>query len=215
MRTEAHHRIAREGIPICGLSFILVLAAFWLHWAVALVALAWFLFCVYFFRNPHRVIPLDAGVFVCPADGKIVFVGKAEEPDFIRATLPRVTIFMSPFNVHVNRSPESGAVLGTVYHRGRFMAAFREDASLFNERSSVHLKTVSGAEVVFVQIAGWFARRIISYAEKGQKLTRGDVFGLIKFGSRMDVYLPEGAVIAVKPGDVVKAGETILARIKG
>lgn len=213
MRTTANHRLAREGLALCGLAALLVLAALWWHWAAFVTALFWFGFNLYFFRNPACLVPTEAGALVSPAAGKIVFVGRAEEKDFLKCDMQRVTVFMSPFDVHVNRAPESGTVVATAYHQGRFMAAFREDASLFNERSCVHMRTDSGRDIVFVQIAGWFARRIVSYAQKGDRYARGDVFGLIKFGSRMDIYFPDGAAIAVKVGDKVHAGSSILARI--
>lgn len=125
--------------------------------------------------------------------------------------MKRVTIFMSPFNVHVNRAPASGKVLDTVHHNGKFLAAFSEKASDENERSAVHLKTTEGDEVVFVQIAGWFARRIKSYAKVGDQLLRGKIFGVIKYGSRMDVYFPDDYDWTVKLNQKVKAGETVIA----
>ena len=118
---------------------------------------------------------------------------------------------MSPFNVHVNRSPETGEVLDTVHHNGKFLAAFSDKASEENERSAIWLKTTEGDEVVFVQIAGWFARRIKSYAKVGDQLIRGKIFGLIKYGSRMDVYFPEQFESTVKLNQKVKAGETVIA----
>lgn len=213
MKTTSRNAIASEGLALCGLSAILVLAALWLSLWVFGLALLWLFFCLYFFRSPRRQAPTDPGLFLSPADGKIVFVGRAEEPDFLKKDMQRVTVFMSPFDVHVNRSPEAGEVVATAYHRGRFMAAFREDASRFNERSCVHLRTGSGREIVFVQIAGWFARRIISYAKAGEGYQRGEIFGVIKFGSRMDVYFPDNVSIVVKEGERVKAGASILARI--
>jgi phosphatidylserine decarboxylase len=190
-----------------------MLAALWWNWIAFGVAVFWFGFNLYFFRNPKVLVPVDAGAFVSPAAGKIVFVGRADEKDFLKRNMQRVTVFMSPFDVHVNRAPESGTVVATAYHHGRFMAAFREDASLFNERSCVHLRTDSGREIIFVQIAGWFARRIISYAQAGERYVRGDVFGLIKFGSRMDIYFPDDVNVMVKVGDKVRAGADILARV--
>lgn len=210
--TNETHSIAKEGLTIITASLFIAAGLFFFNIYAASVVLFFALFSIYFFRNPKRVTPQDTNVLIAPADGKVIFVGEAEENHFLKKKMRRVTIFMSPFNVHVNRAPESGEVLGAVHHHGKFLAAFDEKASEQNERFAVHLKTTSGVEIVFVQIAGWFARRIICYAKQGDILQRGRIFGLIKFGSRMDVFFPESFSSALQLGDITKAGETILAR---
>ena len=208
--TDDNNRIAKEGVGIIFVSAVAMLFSLYFSTALGLVLLAWVFFCLYFFRNPKRVTPTTG--MIAPADGKIIFIGKARESHFLNRDMQRITIFMSPFNVHVNRAPASGQVLAVDYRPGSFKAAFAPEASTLNERTAVHLKTPSGLEVVFVQIAGWFARRIVTYARPGDSLERGKIFGLIRFGSRMDVYLPAGLVPAVKIGEHVQAGQTVLAQ---
>lgn len=210
--TNENHVIAKEGVPIIVGTAVAALVASYFNVYSGIGICVWLLFCIYFFRNPKRVTPTESNVLIAPADGKVIFVGEADENHFLKKRMRRVTIFMSPFNVHVNRSPESGVVLGAVHHPGKFLAAFDEKASEQNERFAVHLKTESGTEIVFVQIAGWFARRIICYAKPGDQLQRGKIFGLIKFGSRMDVYFPEDYTSTLKVGDIAAAGATVLAR---
>lgn len=204
--------IAREGYLYIFLSALLAMLLIWANRYLGVVGVMWFIFCVSFFRNPKRISPVDQGLIMCPADGTVIAVGKAFEPDFLKREMNRVTIFMSPFNVHVNRSPESGEVQGQVYHQGKYLAAFDERASDQNERSVVHIKTEGGSDVVFVQIAGWFARRIVTYVKKGDKLKRGQIFGVIKFGSRMDIYFPDGFAPRVELKQKVSAATTILAQ---
>lgn len=201
---------AREGYKILFFSGLAALSAFAFSRPLGAVLAAWGAFCLYFFRNPKRVPPPDG--MVCPADGKVIFVGPAREHHFLNRGMNRVTIFMSPFNVHVNRAPVTGTVKGAVHKPGKFLAAFDAKASDENERFAHFVTTDDGDEVVFVQIAGWFARRIVSYLKPGDRTERGQIFGLIKFGSRMDVYLPDAFRAEVAVGDKVKAGETVIAR---
>jgi phosphatidylserine decarboxylase len=189
---------------------VAVAAGLW-HPMAGALGLASTIFCVAFFRNPKRVAPTGPGLLIVPADGRVIFVGRAMEPDFLKRDMQKVTIFMSPFNVHVNRSPAAGLVKDKKYHAGKFLAAFDPKASELNERCALHLKTDDDDDVVFVQIAGWFARRIVCYPYLGEYLGRGKIFGLIKFGSRMDVYFPESFCPAVSLNQKVKAGETVLA----
>lgn len=193
------------------ISLVVTVVLYFVHPIAGALSTVWFLFCVYFFRNPKRSSPQEAGKLIAPADGKVIFVGETEEKHFCKKPMKRVTIFMSPFNVHVNRAPESGEVLDTVHHNGKFLAAFSEKASEENERSAVHMKTKEGDEIVFVQIAGWFARRIKSYAKVGDEMIRGKIFGVIKYGSRMDVYFPDGFESTVQVNQKVKAGVTVIA----
>jgi len=172
-----------------------------------LVFLALFVF--YFFRNPNRKIPMEAGVVVSPADGRVVVV-KDEE----NAGRPgkRVSIFLAIWNVHVNRAPAAGTITKLEYKPGKFMAAWAESASLENEQNVFTLASEYG-EIVLKQIAGWVARRVVSWKKSGDAVGRGELVGLVRFGSRVDLWLPEGAEIAVKVGDNVKGGSSVIARM--
>jgi len=173
----------------------------------ALVFLALFVF--YFFRNPDRKIPMEPGVVVSPADGRVVVV-KDEE----NAGRPgkRVSIFLAIWNVHVNRSPAAGTITKLEYKPGKFLAAWAEKASLENEQNVFTLSSEYG-EIVFKQIAGWVARRVVSWKKTGDKVGRGELVGLVRFGSRVELWLPEGATIAVKVGENVKGGSSVIARM--
>jgi len=172
-----------------------------------LVFLALFVF--YFFRNPDRKIPMEPGVVVSPADGRVVVV-KDEE----NAGRPgkRVSIFLAIWNVHVNRSPAAGTITRLEYKPGKFLAAWAEKASLENEQNIFTLASEHG-EIVFKQIAGWVARRVVSWKKTGDSVARGELVGLVRFGSRVDLWLPAGAEIAVKVGDNVKGGSSVIARM--
>jgi phosphatidylserine decarboxylase len=172
-----------------------------------LVFLALFVFS--FFRNPDRKIPMEPGVVVSPADGRVVVV-KDEE----NAGRPgkRISIFLAIWNVHVNRSPAAGTIAKLEYKPGKFLAAWAEKASLENEQNVFTLSSEYG-EIVFKQIAGWVARRVVSWKKTGDTVGRGELVGLVRFGSRVDVWLPEGAEIAVKVGDNVKGGSSVVARM--
>ncbi len=172
-----------------------------------LVFLALFVF--YFFRNPDRKIPMEPGVVVSPADGRVVVV-KDEE----NAGRPgkRVSIFLAIWNVHVNRSPAAGTITRLEYKPGKFLAAWAEKASLENEQNVFTLASEHG-EIVFKQIAGWVARRVVSWKKSGETVGRGELVGLVRFGSRVDLWLPAGAEIAVKVGDNVKGGSSVIARM--
>jgi phosphatidylserine decarboxylase len=167
------------------------------------------LFVFYFFRNPNRIIPMEPGVVVSPADGRVVVV-KDEE----HAGRPgkRVSIFLAIWNVHVNRSPAAGKISKLEYKAGKFLAAWAEKASLENEQNVFTLSSEYG-EIVFKQIAGWVARRVVSWKKTGDTVGRGELVGLVRFGSRVDLWLPEGAEIAVKVGDNVKGGSSVIARM--
>lgn len=172
-----------------------------------LVFLALFVF--YFFRNPDRKIPMEPGVVVSPADGRVVVV-KDEE----HAGRPgkRVSIFLAIWNVHVNRSPAAGTITRLEYKPGKFLAAWAEKASLENEQNVFTLASEHG-EIVFKQIAGWVARRVVSWKKTGDSVGRGELVGLVRFGSRVDLWLPQGAEISVKVGDNVKGGSSVIARM--
>ena len=207
--------IAAEGIPFvagAGAVFLLVYLAGWMIPALFFMALT--LFILWFFRNPERNIPSGKDLIVSPADGRIIGISHETEARILRKRLIRISIFMNLFNVHVNRIPCSGRVLDISYNPGRFLSANRDKASLENEQNAVVLETTSGDQILFVQIAGLIARRIVCRLQKGERVETGQRFGLIRFGSRVDVYLPTDAAIKVSVGQKVKGGESILASIK-
>ncbi|MEM4256691.1 MAG: phosphatidylserine decarboxylase family protein, partial [Thermoplasmata archaeon] len=171
------------------------------------------LFMFYFFRDPDRNIPVGEGLFVSPADGKIILIKDVYENEFLRSNVREISIFMSPLNVHVNRSPCDGKVIEVKYSPGKYMAAYKDDASLKNENITMLLEGNYG-RVLVRQVAGFIARRAVCRVKPGDILNRGERYGIIKFSSRLDVFLPKDAVIKVKIGDTVKAGETVIARIK-
>jgi phosphatidylserine decarboxylase len=207
--------IAREGYPFIFLFGFVTLVFAVLGWGVlTLVLLALTLYIVYFFRNPERRIPSDEKAVVSPADGKIVFTGTVKEDRFLQAEVNKVSIFMSLFDVHVNRVPLAGKVVDIQYHKGKFINASLDKASEHNERSAMILETAKGVRILVMQIAGLIARRIIVYPDIGDQLEKGVRYGLICFGSRVDIYFPREWKIAVKNGDKVTGGETILGFIE-
>jgi phosphatidylserine decarboxylase len=211
--------IHREGYPFIAIFVAINLLAFllssWLGWLLLPITL----WCVAFFRDPQRKIPDGLGLIVCPADGRLLPISEAEPPAELglgQALRPRLSIFMNVFNVHVNRNPISGSVVALSYRAGKFFNASFDKASIHNERMSIRLRP-EGAEgdakdLAVVQIAGLVARRIVCDLAQGEGVRRGERFGIIRFGSRVDVYLPPGTEIMVKSGIVTRAGETVLAR---
>jgi phosphatidylserine decarboxylase len=212
--------IAREGYPYiaysAGLTALLTLCAWNLHSAVlsapAAISFLLTLFVVSFFRNPERTPPGDEKSVVAPADGTVIVVERVPETPLGTEAL-KISIFMSVFNVHVNRAPLGGTVVDIAYHPGRFLDARDGRASSENERNGVVLETAAGVRIAFVQIAGLIARRIICYPRVGDAVERGKRYGLIRFGSRVDVYLPVDVEPLVKLGDKTVAGETVLGRL--
>jgi phosphatidylserine decarboxylase len=169
------------------------------------------LFLVNFFRDPRREVPREPGLIVSPADGRVIAVEAAEaKPRFVSAPAAKISIFMSPLNVHVNRAPVDGEVVAVHYHPGEYFAAFSDKASLDNEQNAIVMRSSEGREIAFVQIAGFLARRIVCRVEPGQHCARGERVGMIKLGSRVDVYIPGEVALRVKPGQNVTAGETVL-----
>ena len=208
-----HPIIAREGWFFLAATVIGALAVTWL--AGALWSLPFWLaalFILQFFRDPARSIPGDERTVVSPADGRIVAVESACDPYLERDAI-KVSVFMNVFNVHSNRSPVDGTVVGAWYHAGSFLNAALDKASLENERNALHLRTASGQDVTCVQIAGLVARRILCYVDPGAALARGQRYGFIRFGSRVDVYLDPSARPRVAVGDVVAATSTVLAEL--
>jgi phosphatidylserine decarboxylase len=171
------------------------------------------LFVLQFFRDPARAVPDDPLAVLSPADGRVVLVGKARDPYLEREAL-KISVFMNVFNVHSNRSPVDGTVKQRWYHAGSFLNAALDKASLENERNALWLQTRDGADVTCVQIAGLVARRILCYVDQGAALARGQRYGFIRFGSRVDLYLPTDAEPKAALGDKVYATESILARLK-
>jgi phosphatidylserine decarboxylase len=169
-------------------------------------------FFAFFFRDPERVIPLEPGVIVSPADGLVIRVDEVEENEFLKSPARYVAIFMNVFDVHVNRSPVAGTVTEMRHRAGEYMAASRPDAAIRNEQQALVLESSQGRRVLVVQIAGLLARRIIPFVKPGDNLARGERLGLICFGSRVDLYLPGDSQIEVKAGDRVKAGSSIIGR---
>lgn len=182
-----------------------------LTWAGA-TALAAAVFLASFFRDPRRDTPVGEGLVVSPADGKVIAVDPgAMESRFLGAPATRISIFMSPLDVHVNRAPADGEVVGVHYNPGRYFAAFSEKASLDNEQNAVVLRAADGRSLVFVQIAGFLARRIVCRVRVGDRLRRGQRVGMIKLGSRVDIHIPGRVMLRVGPGERVRAGVSVLA----
>ena len=211
---------AREGYPFIayavGLTALLTVAAWRLCSTVlfipAGISFLLALFVLYFFRNPERTTPSDATAVIAPADGVVIVAERVPETP-LGVEAMKISIFMSVFSVHVNRVPFDGTVVDTFHHQGKFFDARDGRASCENERNGIVLEVAGGVRIAFVQIAGLVARRIISYPLVGDILVRGERYGLIRFGSRVDVYLPAKVVPLVKLGDKTVAGETILARM--
>lgn len=209
--------IHREGYPFiagfAGATIILALFSTTLFW-IGLILTAW---CAFFFRDPERVTPIDDSLVIAPADGRVSWVGPAAPPRELGLgdrEMLRVSVFMDVFSCHINRAPVRGRVTRIEHRPGRFLNAEMDKASAENERNSLVIDSPNG-QVVTVQIAGLVARRILCWAEPDSSISVGERFGLIRFGSRVDVYLPEGAVPRVALGQTSVGGETIIARFGG
>jgi phosphatidylserine decarboxylase len=207
--------IHSEGYPFIALFALASALLFWiwspLGW-IGVVLTAW---CAYFFRDPERVTPVGDGIIVSPADGRVALVTEAVPPAELGLgdrALPRVSVFMSVFDCHINRSPMAGRIERIAYKPGIFLNADLDKASEDNERNALVIAG-SGARIGVVQIAGLVARRIVSFAKEGDELAPGERFGMIRFGSRLDVYLPEGTVPLVAAGQMAIAGETVIAEL--
>jgi phosphatidylserine decarboxylase len=204
---------------ITAVCFILIVVAFffiepkWLKVGLTGLSIVFFGFTVNFFRDPERVSPSGDNLVLAPADGKVIVVQQTRENEFFRDETMQISIFMSPLNVHVNRSPISGTVQHFRYVPGKYFAAFEDKASEQNEQTIIGLEGPKG-KVLFKQIAGFIARRIVCTLEMGKQTTAGERFGMIKFGSRVDVFLPTSARLMVRVGDTTVAGETVLAELR-
>ncbi|MBP1741364.1 MAG: phosphatidylserine decarboxylase related protein [Deltaproteobacteria bacterium] len=209
-----HNRlgIAREGFPFVGIGLVLTLLFLFLELvSLTILAGALTLFVLYFFRDPEREAGVEQKAVLTPADGKVLGVWNLECGDNPMGTRAlKVSVFMSLFNVHVNRIPVGGRISRISYRPGAFFAANLDKASEKNEQNAITLDTQDGRQIVFVQIAGLIARRIACWVREGDQVQVGQRFGLIRFGSRVDVFLPEGSRVEVQPGHKVKAGKTIL-----
>lgn len=183
-----------------------------IKWLIYIISAFLFITIVQFFRSPKKTIKLDDNVVLCPADGKVVVIEETEENEYFKDKRIQVSIFMSPVNVHVNRNPVSGNVSYFKYHPGKFLVAWHPKSSTDNERTTVVVKKNNGVEVLFRQIAGALARRIVWYVKEEQEVRQGDEFGFIKFGSRVDLFLPIGTQIDVNINDKVVGGKTVIAR---
>jgi len=211
--TYPHPIIAREGWPFIGFTLLAAVAVqFAAGWIWAAPLWLMFIFCVQFFRDPPRPIPGDAHSILSPADGRIVAIEPVRDPWLERDAL-KLSVFMNVFNVHSNRSPVDGEVKQRWYHPGRFINADLDKASTENERNALWLHTRTGHDITCVQVAGLIARRILCYVEAGKPLTRGERYGFIRFGSRVDLYLPLDTRIKVAIGDKVRASATVLAEL--
>ena len=212
MKNYPHPIIAREGWPFLALALALAVAAtIWCAtWSIPLWIIA--LFVLQFFRDPARAVPQDAGAVLSPADGRVVAVERVNDP-YVQRDAIKVSVFMNVFNVHSNRSPVDGTVQRVQYFPGKFVNADLDKASTENERNAVWLRTADGQDITSVQVAGLIARRILCYVKAGDVLARGQRYGFIRFGSRVDVYLPLTATVKVAIGDKVSATTTILAQL--
>ena len=208
-----HPIIAREGWPFLAAAVAAAaLVGVWVGWAWAVPFWIVALFVLQFFRDPPRTVPEDPRAVVSPADGRVVAVEKVPDPYLERDAL-KISVFMNVFNVHSNRSPVDGTVRKRWYHPGRFLNAVLDKASLENERNALWFRTLAGDDVTCVQVAGLIARRILCYVGEGAALERGQRFGFIRFGSRVDVYLPADAEPEAALGDRVYAAQSVLARL--
>ncbi len=210
MTNYPHPLIAREGWPFLTMAIVLAALVTWysLWWSIPFWIVA--VFVLQFFRDPARDVPQGPGLVLVPADGRVIKVEWARDP-YRNCDAMLVSVFMNVFNVHSNRSPVDGIVEKIVYNPGRFVNADLDKASTENERNAVLLKTTDGKEITAVQVAGLIARRILCYTKAGEHLQRGQRFGFIRFGSRVDIYLPLDVRIRVSIGDKVSAGSQILA----
>ena len=217
MRFTMNHDgyIAGEGFPFILPLAIATLLAFLAGFrGISILLLFITLFVVWFFRNPQRKTPEQAGLVISPADGRVIRIEEATSEELPGRTFQKISIFMNVFNVHVNRIPCSGEVRFIRYRKGKFLSADLDKASALNERNTLLLQTADGREIITVQIAGLIARRIVCWLKEGMQVRSGERFGLIRFGSRVEVFLPTGSTLLVKVGEKVRAGETPIGELR-
>lgn len=213
--------LAREGFPTIIIVFIVsaimgVAASYGPQWLQLSVYLLLALFCglvVFFFRDPDRVSPVNDNLILSPADGKVVLIQEVEESEYIGKKVTQVSIFLSPLDVHVNRVPITGKLEYVKYYPGKYLMAWEDHASELNERAHFGVLHSSGIKMMFKQITGFLARRIVYHISEGDEINAGDRFGIMKFGSRMDLLLPENVAIRVKKGDRTVAGESVIGEL--
>lgn len=215
-------RFHKEGYKIIVVAFILSISGIllaekfieiiWVVKAIQIVILAFLFIVLQFFRNPKRATNLNENTIIAPVDGKVVVIEEVEEPEYFKDKRLQVSIFMSPINVHVTRYAMSGLVKYSKYHPGKYLVAWHPKASTENERTTIVLDNKVFGEVLYRQIAGALAKRIVNYAEEGTEVIQGADAGFIKFGSRVDLYLPIGTELTIKLGDVVKGGTQVVAK---
>jgi phosphatidylserine decarboxylase len=215
------HKEGYTSIALCVL-FILVLnavidfylpGAHLLKWIVYIFSFLLFVIIVQFFRSPKFPITISEKEVLCPADGKVVVIEEATETEYLKDKRIQLSVFMSPVNVHVNRNPVSGVVKYFKYNPGKYLVAWHPKSSTENERTTIVIENSKGVSILFRQIAGAMARRIVWYVKEGDQVEQGQQFGFIKFGSRVDVFLPLGSTVKVELGQVVKGGRTVLAEL--
>lgn len=204
-----------EGLPFIAV-FLTATVAFAVGglWHISVPCGLLCIFIIFFFRNPERLPPVGSAMVAAPADGRVIYVGPANEFEFTKEQMQKISIFMSLFDVHVNRVPVDGTVRDIRYHRGRFLVASEERAGEENERSALLIETQRGSRLVMVQVAGLVARRIVCYPTIGAFVLKGQRMGLIRFGSRCDLYVPLSAKVTVRRGEHVLGGETIIAQLE-
>lgn len=214
-------RFHKEGYKIIVITFIIVIAIIlsverfvdiiWITKSIQVFAIIFLIIVLQFFRNPKRVAVLDENTIIAPVDGKVVVIEEVEEPEYFKDKRLQISIFMSPINVHVTRYAMSGVIKYSKYHPGKYLVAWHPKASTENERTTVVIDNDSMGEILYRQIAGALAKRIVNYAKEGETVVQGTDAGFIKFGSRVDLYLPLGTKVNVKLGDKVKGGVQIVA----
>jgi phosphatidylserine decarboxylase len=213
---------AKEGYTIiattAGISLVLTLVGFWLgnrwSWLLYITAALLMVFVLNFFRDPDRTTPTGNDLLIAPADGKVVQIVQLENAKYIDGPATQVSIFLSAFDVHVNRIPLSGVVEYVHYYPGEYLLAWHEKASELNEQSQFGLRHESGTKILFKQITGYVARRIVYHISEGDSVTAGNRFGMMKFGSRMDIIVPANVELNVEVGQRTVAGETVMGRVR-
>ncbi len=207
--------VAQPGLIFIATAILITGMLFYFGWmGFAWISLALTGFITWFFRDPDRDIPKDEKGLISPADGKVIVIEKQSGCEYLTGPCTKVSIFMNVFNVHVNRIPFDGTVQKIKYTPGKFINASFDKASVHNERNALIVRTPGGAEYVVVQIAGLIARRIVNCVKEREKITKGDRYGMIRFGSRLDLYLPDDFDVAVRIGEKTKAGSTIIGYMK-
>ena len=206
--------IVKEGYPLIGACLLVAgLVGYFVSWWLGIIPFILALFFTYFFRNPNRSIPHDPTILVSPADGKVMEVTEVFEDTYLHQQCKKVTIFLSVFDVHVNRAPMAGEITFRQYTEGQFLPAYKDSVGYENERHTISIKN-DRMEIVVTQIAGLLARRIVSWTDLGDTLEQGTLYGMIKFGSCTELFVPLDVDICVRKGQHVKGGETIIGRVK-